>query len=343
MYSALTRYGAVTAKVRAMYGRMLKPSEWESIGAMRNLSDISSFIRSHPGWQEAGELIPQGCRDERLIEKSLHTQLENEYERIYRFATREDKRFLIFSVYRTEYRQILSALRHVITRHEVTWNDAPTGFMARKASVRREELEEAETFDDILRAAENTIYASVLKTVPTNEVSGKPDYAAAHVLLENCFYSAVWRYLQKDYKGSAKEILREIYGKEADFLNLTHIMRLRRNFPGSLADIDKLLIPIRWKLTDEFIAQLAGAPTDADAMALLRSSRWAQMFGDDSLTSNVYSYERGMEALCRRSIHAQTPSAAVPQAYLTLKGIECDKLVRAVEAAHYGILPGRVI
>ena len=104
MYSALTRYGAVTAKVRAMYGRMLKPSEWESIGAMRNLSDISSFIRSHPGWQEAGELIPQGCRDERLIEKSLHTQLENEYERIYRFATREDKRFLIFSVYRTEYR-----------------------------------------------------------------------------------------------------------------------------------------------------------------------------------------------------------------------------------------------
>lgn len=343
MYSDLTRYGAVTAKVRAMYGRMLKPAEWESIGMMQNLADVSSFIRSHPGWREAGELIPQGCRDERLIEKAMHTQLENEYERIYKFATREDKRFLIFSVYRTEYRRILSALRHVIATREAIPDDGPAGFMARKAKVRQAELAAAETFEDILRASEDTIYASVLRSVPVNEASGKPDYAAAHVLLENCFYSAVWRYLQKDYKGTAKESLREIYGKEADFLNLTHIMRLRRNFPGSLGSLRELLIPIRWKLTDEFIERLAGAPTDAEALALLRSSRWAPLFTDDSLTSSGHSYERGMEDFCRRSIHAQTPSVAVPQAYLTLKGIECDKLTRAVEAARYGILPGRVI
>ncbi len=343
MYSNLTRYGAVAAKVRAMYGRMLSPSDWENIGGMQNLADVSSFIRSHPGWREAGELIPQGCRGERLIEKALHAQLENEYERIYKFATREDKRFLIFTVYRTEYRRILAALRRIITGRDMAPDEGPTGFMASKAKARAEDLASAETFEDILRATEDTIYAEVIKTIPINEVSGKRDYASAHILLENCFYAAVWRYLQKDYKGSAKEPLREIYGKEADFLNLTHIMRLRRNFPGSLANLDRLLIPIRWKLTDSFIAQLAGAPTDADAMALLRASRWSALFADDSLASSDHSYERGMEAFCRRRIHAQTPSVAVPQAYLTLKGIECDKLTRAVEAARYGILPSRVI
>lgn len=344
MYSSLVQYGAAAAKVRALYGRMLRPAEWESLGAFQSLADVSAFIRSHPGWREAAELIPPGCRDEQVLERAMHVQLESEYERIYKFAAREDKRFLLLSVYRTEYRRILSALRRVLARRGPETESAQErGFVAEKTKVHRKALSAAATLEDIIRAAEDTIYADVLKTVPLDEHTGIPDYARAQVLLENRFYSAAWRYLQKEHRGTAKAELCEMFGREADYLNLTHIMRLRRSFPGSLGSLNDLLIPIRWKLTDEYISRLASAATDEEALALLRASRWGPLFQDESLTASEHSYERGLEAFCRRSIHAQKPSVLVPQAYLTLKGIECGKLMRAAEAAKYGISPGRVL
>lgn len=343
MFRNLTRYGAITAKTRAMYGRMLRPADWEALSGMQDLADVAGFIRSHDGWREAGEMIPQGCRDSRLIEKAMHFQLESEYERIYKFATREDKRFFLFAVYRTEYRRILSALRRVITGRVTEPDELPTGFMAEKTGLLEPELSQAGSFEDIITAAENTIYSNILKTVPVSGTDGKPDYAAAHILLENRFYSAIWRYLQKDYSGQAKDWLREACGREADFLNLTHIMRLHRNFPGSLANLDELLIPVRWKLTDRFIEKLAAAPTEEAALSLLRASRWGNLFAENRSGAAEHSYETGLEAFCRRSIHAPEPSVIVPQAYLTLKGVEYDKLTRAVEAARYGISPGEVI
>ena len=120
-------------------------------------------------------------------------------------------------------------------------------------------------------------------------------------------------------------------------------MRLRRNFPESLANLDDLLIPIRWKLTDQFIEKLAAASTAEEALSLLRASRWGHLFEKDRSGAAERSYEKGLEAFCRRSIHAPEPSVIVPQAYLTLKGVEYDKLTRAVEAARYGISPGEVI
>lgn len=343
MYSSLVHYGAAAAKVRALYGKMLRPAEWESLGMLQSLADVAAFIRSHPGWREAAELIPPGCRDEQVLERAMHVQLESEYERIYKFAAREDKRFLLLSVYRTEYRRILSALRRVLARRGPETESAPSGFVAEKTKVHRKELSAAVTMEDIIRASEETIYADVLKTVPPDEYTGAPDYARAQVLLENRFYSAAWRYLQKDYRGSAKAELCEMYGREADYLNLLHIMRLRRSFAQSLDCLNELLIPIRWKLTDEFISSLASAPSDEEAMRLLHASRWGALFQDESLTASEHSYERGLEKFCRRSIHAQKPSILVPQAYLTLKGIECSRLMRAAEAAKYGISPDRVL
>jgi vacuolar-type H+-ATPase subunit C/Vma6 len=341
MYKALTTYGAVTAKVRAMYGRMLSEDDWAALGQARNLSDAVALVRSSPGWAEAAEQIPQGCRDVRLVEHALQRQVENEYERIYKFAMREDKRFLVFLAYRTEYRRILAAMRHVITPRVPSPDPIESGSAGDKVSERSRALASAQTFQDVLAAMEGSIYEPVLRAMPQNP--SYSDYSKAHILLENCYYSAVWRFITKKYTGIAKAKLRDSIGREADFLNLMHIMRLRRSFPESLKAVHELLIPVRYKLTDEFIDRLIACQTDDEAVNLLRSSRWGEYFKDKSLAATDHSYELMLESFSRRQIHAAVPGICVPQAYLTLKGIECDKLIRAVEAAQYGMTPSKVI
>ena len=342
MFKDLTRYGAVVTKVRALYGRLLTPADWTALGEVRSVPEVVSLLSGFPGWKEAVGRIPSGTADPAVVENALQYQLESEYERIFKFASAEDKDFLIFSVYRTEYRHILSTLRRILYPQAVVPDAADTGFIVGKERVDQNLLASARSFADVLDAAENSIYGKVLRTVPFTK-RGDPDLMAAHVLLENCYYSAVWRYLTKQYKGSSAEKLREILGHEVDFLNLTHIMRLRRRFPASLDQLDELLIPVRWKLTDDFIRSLAFAPTDEEAMALLRSSRWKRYFEEDSLAVTDHNYELGLEAFSRRQIHTAVPSLCVPQAYLTLKSIECDRLTRVLEAARYHMEAYKVI
>jgi len=161
---------------------------------------------------------------------------------------------------------------------------------------------------------------------------------------DESYYGQAFKYLAKRYNGGDKLRLISFIGVEADLLNIMNILRLHRCFPKALSSIslDKLLIPVGKKLKREFAEALRDAGSIDEALMLLEKSQWGNFFkgiNPDRLERECDSF---MESFCRKLIHSPLPNACIPQAYLTLKRLECERLIRVVEAIKAGIPPREV-
>ena len=132
--------------------------------------------------------------------------------------------------------------------------------------------------------------------------------------------------------------LRRIAGAEADALNLVYILRLRR-FPGSLPEAEKLLIPVRDKLTPRLVQGLLRARDDRAVLDILADTPWGGAFTSLAPGDLERQYGDYMAAFCRRLLTEARPGLPAVQAFLTLKDMERARLDRVIGAAARGIDP----
>jgi len=126
-------------------------------------------------------------------------------------------------------------------------------------------------------------------------------------------------------------------------LNIISLLRLQRYFPGSLEKADRLLIPIHYRLSPALTEAIISARNEAEALELLKKSKYGQSFSDISGSRLESVYENAMSGFCRKLIRVAEPSVCTAQAYLALKEIECKRLLRVIEAVKCGIDPEKAL
>ena len=71
----LIRYGGIAAKVRAMYGKRLKPEDYEKISELETIPDIAVYLRGCPGWAPALEQLSMNDLHRFNLEVRLRARL----------------------------------------------------------------------------------------------------------------------------------------------------------------------------------------------------------------------------------------------------------------------------
>ncbi|MEG1490758.1 MAG: V-type ATPase subunit [Oscillospiraceae bacterium] len=336
MLRATMKYGAVRAKVMALCGKLLKEDDWRRLCECTTVADIAAFLRNHPGWSDSvGELSTSPQKLKLIVSRRVF----EDYEKLYKFSYLEDKKFLLFILCRTEYRLILDTLGSLGSDEHTLQTAYLTDFSRKYISFDVAALENCYTFPELLETVRGSIFAAPLARLHLNSATGLPDYSEAAVLLENSFYKTVFSYIKTKYNGRGKQKLAEALGAEADLLNIVSILRLQHYFPGSLVKADELLIPISDRLKPELQKQLQHASSEAEALELLRKSPCGKYFTENNPLNLESLYNGAMEAFCRKLMKTPEPSLCIPQAYLTLKELECKKLIRIIEAVNYGLDP----
>lgn len=342
MLKAYIRYGAVTTKVRAMYGRLLTPSDWTRLVGLKTLSDISAYLRSTPAWGAAMTALPAGELTPQVFFDVLNDGVKAEYEKLYHFGSDTDRRLLEYAVYRAEYHAILSALVRLGSGgHSKLDLGAENAPLAEKSKMNLSFIQSSASFEELLADTESTVYGDVLRRLPRGQ-NGLPDFAGASAVLENRYYSATYDYLKEQGDEVSKK-LQDRLGLEADLLNICGVLRLHRSFPASLPEMKDLLIPIRGQLADSLLNALIAAPDEAAALKLLQGTPWGKYFPPEGSPNLELLSERAMEAFCRKLIVTGSVGAYFPQVYLTLREIERAKLIRVITAVYYGIDPATVL
>lgn len=337
MLSEVMKYSALSAKVKAMYGKLLNESQWKKIEEIRTIPELAAFLKSVPGWSEAAKKLPGGTLTANALESALRLQIGEERKRLFQYVSQEDREYFAYTVYEEEYRRILENLRRLTSPLGKVLTP-PSPALIKKSKLDLEALDTATSFSEICKAAEHTLYGPALHRVLLRLDTPYPEYRSISVMMENIYYEKLYRFLLRRYKGSGKTDLVQHLGEEADLLNLLHILRLHRYFPGSLEHADEFLIPVHRRLTKDFAAELIAAPNETAAVQLLLQSYWGKFFANYRGARLEELFYQAKVAQNARLLKTSVPGVAVIEEYLQLKELEEQRLLQRLMKLHYSSL-----
>lgn len=342
MLKSRMEYGAMSAKVLTLYGRLLKEDDWRRLYDCRTAGDIYSYLRGQEGWSAAIAALPPSPTPQ-MLELSVDKALYTDFEKLYRFSNLHDKEYFRFFVHRLEYEAILSAIVEKNAAERVPRSSAVTELLHARSSLDIDALEQAKNFAAVQNAVRGSIYEKPLSEMKPDPATGMPSYWEAGILLENTYFKAMFAFLTKHYKGGGAAQLREMIGTEADLLNIISIIRLQRSFPASLERAEELLIPVYNRLKPDLRHALEAARSEMEAFDILKRSPFASSFENVDPKNLEAFYYGTMGKLCRKLVKPAEPDIGVPQAYLILKELECKKLMRVVETVGFGLDPKALV
>lgn len=341
MLSATMKYGAVRAKVMALYGRMLGEENIRRLCSCANLTELVAVLHTCPEWSDNPALTGYAPSAEKL-EDMVESSLVRDYISLWHFCSVEDKVFLSFILRRQEMEAILQKLRsfHGSSR---PLNPDIEKLLRRKGDLDLDSLSQSRDYSELMSAAKKTVYFPALASLRPQRDSELPDYRRVSMVLENECFRHLFSYVGKNTEGRSRILLTELIGAEADLMNLVSILRIIKYFPASAAEGTSLLIPVHNNLKPQMAEKLMKAKSCEEAMSMLSGTSLGRMAQglDFSRPERIYSVCLG--ALCHKLLIMPEPSVCTAQAYLTLKELECDKLMRIIEAISCGANPASAV
>jgi vacuolar-type H+-ATPase subunit C/Vma6 len=326
------KYGFIATRCKAMYGRCLTSDDLKRLSAMKSVQEIASFLRVHPGWKDAVAPLPPDVH-RGALEQALDVQLRSEFISICRSASSDDKKFLLYPIYRMDYEQILLALRRLgSSGHLLPENVAIPDFYKKKSAVDYDGLSKCRDYPELLSCIRGSIYYDNLRGMQISESSGIPDYTEANTLLLSAYFAAMAK-LSKDFKGQSQKEIREYFGQETDMLNIVHFLRLKRYFPDA-SQWEQIMIKPVYKVKESFLQSLISAPDYDSAYELVRKTRYGKYFGD-GITYAEQGHLRWLYDYAHRYMTSGASSLLTPVAYLTIKELELKNLKNIIECVRY--------
>ncbi len=224
-------YGALSAKIRALYGKRLRADDFARLAGLKNEAELLEALRQHPGWSRALSLVPPGAwsyvgRVE--MEGALRDELRLEYRSLSYYVPREDKPLMQFQLRAAERSALLAALRRLKTGRYA--KEPPHVCGAPPPAAGRGALASCTSYDQLL-AARDTIYAPVLRHLRPSRDGALPDFTLAEAALRTAYFSHLYRIVHRQYTGRTQKVLLRALGEQIDLLNIIHVLRLKTYFP----------------------------------------------------------------------------------------------------------------
>ena len=337
MSSVLNNYGAMTAKIKAMYGRRLRYEDFSAMAAMTSVPAVLDYLR-RTGWAPAMERLDQLPLNRANLEATLQEQTRLEYVRLLNFVPRSDKVLLSFPIRLAELHGILVALRRLKAGRILNVLPLPDRFLVH-SGMDYHLLSACTEFSGIVTAAAGTIYAHALRQLQPDQPGGLPEYNVTEMVLYSVYFSRLYQAINRTYGGEVRSVLLKGLGQQIDLLNIIHILRLKVYFPGE-QDCLPFLFPFHYRMKPGQLRELAGCATVQDALGRLQSSPSASAFreaAEGGIGQVERFYRTAMYQFHRHQVISGLPSIGTAVSYLHLKDAEMSALVNVIESVNYGV------
>lgn len=326
-------YQALTAKVKAMYGKRLKSEDFFRMARMASVDEVYADLRGHPVWGGGVARLSEGARFGRAkLEAALRNQIREEYVRLSAFIPREDRAFMEFPILRSELDGLLFTLARLGAGRVGEPEPLPTSFI-RHSKTDEDALTRCTDYEGLLEAARKSIYYQPLSRL--RPPPGKlPDFTLVESALFTVYYDHILNMAERRYEGDARALLCRGIGTQVDMLNLMHILRLKRFFPEE-DDFAKILFPCYYKLKPAQVREMCAAPDLAAALDAAARTPYGKLIRNASVEDLSRLYDESLFRLSRRQLMQGKPSIYVAVAFLNLRELELKELITVIETVKY--------
>ena len=337
---------AITAKIKALYGRRLTRAQYEELCRKKNTSEIASYLkeRTHLSGVLA-RVQPATVRSDQL-ESLLRKARYNKYQDLLQYAAPKNREFYNCYVRNLiEIQLILQLIRLLnIGRPEEFIGSFP-GFAESGLRIGLDKLARVKSYDGLLAALEGTEYHDpLLRYRSTDRQNPYISYSGCEIALMDCYYASLKAAAGRCLKGKARQEMEDILATKIALENLIILYRLKKYYPDMpKEEMQGHLLQLWRKLPDRLTDSILAAKTPEAYLQLVRSSRYAAALTDDVVASLGFGSQNIRSILSRRYIRRTQQPATAFVSYMFQSEMEIDNILRIIEAVRYGMEPGEIM
>ena len=330
-------YGSVSAKVKAMRGRLLSAEDYYKLCSSANVHEAGLTLRNFPEYtQTVDSLIARGSDNRHMYEQRLISVLDNNYFKIHGFLTDTNvKKYLDACFIKREIQIIKYMLGNFYDKRDKERNISYTqGF--RFFDIDINTLGRAETIEEFLDILGKNKFFHIVKDAYEDNQS----LFEMEIALDFNYYRNLWKARKKFLKGDDLKAAAIIDGTEADMQNILWIYRLKSYYSMNGESLYKYVMPLHYRIGPESITRLAEA--DLPAMKdILLEMPYAYAF--ENAASVERAYYTAINKAYRQAQSRYPNSAAVILDYLFLKNMEIKNIISIFEGVRYAMEPDEIM
>ncbi len=332
---SLFRYSGLSAKVRAMSGKLLTQEDFRQLGSVSGVPEVIAYLKKKPSYARLLEKEDERSLHRGRAEGLIMQGLFRDFSRLYRFSSLEQRRFLDGYFIRYEISCLKMIIRSIMTQGERPMDIGEyLEVFERHSQIPLPQAASADSMESLIAALAGTPYRKVLSDVYGSSSRELFDYELA---LDVFFFDRFWKMVKKDLKEDDQEAIARSAGAYIDALNLTWIYRVKKYYRMSAAQIYALIVPIHYRLTREQVRQMAEAADEKEFLAAAEKTKYGKYINGEENLNLERCMEKMQEAVHGALLRKKPYSAACLDVYLYRKEREARKIITAMECVRYGL------
>jgi len=345
----LFKYEAVTAKCRCLYGKLLKPKDYENLLRCADVSDIAVYLRDNTAYHEfIGDSSLRGINRNKL-EYYIKKSMLSDYIKMYKFTFGNERHFINLLMAKYELEYILKVWRDYVGRNK-NKDEANNDYLLSGGILEIQMIYQNNPRIDI-EALKNIANAEQFINAIRNSdffyIFGKhinDDISKNYTEIETAIYDEYYKILYESAKIFGKETrdkIRDAISTRADLTNLCRISRMMFNFKAKPEEIMPLLVPLRKKLRTDIINALLRTADRDDFLSYCQSDLASygekqSFFEYETISSYMNSF---LYKYYKSKLKLSSSGFDVIVRYFQLKEFEVMNLVYLTEGIRYKMPP----
>lgn len=331
---------AVVAKARAVFGRMLKPEDYNQLASKETVGDVFAYLKQTPRFEKTLASVNPQIIHRGQLENLMLKSVYEIFDSFRRFDFTESTGFFKYIVMRLEIEQIILAVQSVWCGSTDEYIASLPLFISKSASV---DLAALGTSASLVEAAEilrpTPYFKAVGDLLMSSAESGSFDVGEFERRIYTQYYMRLLKAVDKEYKGTERKELRRLILRGVDMANVVTLYRYNAVFGAELSQIP--LFEFKYRLSDSVIEQLVRLDS-AEKIAAQLTEIGYRFEGEAPRTVELLTERISLDFL-KKSLRLSQSSAAAYFALSECLSIELRNIKTLIEGTRYGMEGSRIL
>jgi len=336
LISGMFKYSHLSAKIRAMRGKMLTKKDFEDMIVKNNVKDIALFLKNHTYYSDGLQDLDENDVHRGHIEVLLYRAEISDALKIARYIKGDHKKIYRFFYRKQEIEDLKKMLRTLLTGKGLKSIDRKRLFISKYSVIDFNKALETTTIQELIDTIKHTNFYPILKPLIKGE--NDIDLFAAEMALDMYYYTKLFEGLEKYVSGKDKEAFRFLFGIEADIKNIILIYRGKKYYSTGKEKIYPYLIPAHYKLKKDQIDKMINAKNAEEVIKIVNSTYYGNILSD-----SVSDWEDNCREYILRTQEKNMrlfPFTIAPIiAYIFEKEMEIHNITTVIEGVRYSLNP----
>lgn len=337
----LLEYSGTATKIRAMKSRLLTDSDYHDLAGMKTVTDALTYLKKKPGYAELFADRNETSLHREEIEEILTRSIYTDFQKLYRFSSVSQRKFLDVYFGRYETAMLKSCMRRALNHENVVlYSGTFQEFFEKHSDINFEKLTASRNIDELVESLKDTIYYA-----PLSRLSGtaKPTLFDYGMAMDLFYFKWMWEQRENVLRDEeSRAIFMDAYGTKSDLLNMQWIYRSRTYFQMTPAQIYALLIPVQYRLKEKDIQAMTEAGNADEYLSALQRTWYARHFEGITPENLSGAYMRIRHSIQTGNAKRSPYSVATVISYLFEKEHEIDRVTTVLEGIRYGLPQGQI-